>query len=71
MTDEPLCLSLEAPVFLAGELCGVAKFNVDVTGILTEAQLNKLATCIKEAYARETKKVSIEAAEFLRKHTTP
>ena len=71
MTDEPLCLSLEAPLFLAGELCGVAKYNVDVTGILTEAQLDALVVRIHEARARATKKVSTEAADFLRKHTTP
>ncbi len=55
------------PLYLDGELSGVAEYTVDLTGLLSVKQVNELQIRLDKAIDRASKKAAIEAADILRK----
>ena len=63
---ESVTLHHAVPVYIEDELCGVAAYQVDLTGLLTEGQAEELGRRIKTAQDRAVKKAVVEGADMLR-----
>ncbi len=68
---ESVMLHHGAPIYIEDELCGVVAYQVDLTGLLTEAQAEELGRRIKTAQDRAVKKAVVEGADILRRLDKP
>ncbi len=68
---ESLTLHHSAPVYIEDELCGVARYEIDLTGLLTRAQAEELGRRIKTAQDRAVRKACVEGADILRRLDKP
>ena len=68
---ESLTLHHHTPVYIEDELCGVAHYEVDLTGLLTRAQAEELGQRIQTAQDRAVKKATVEGADILRRLEKP
>ena len=64
-------LNAESPVYIDDELCGVTRYQVDLTGSLTVDQAVELGRRINAAQKRDVKKAASLGADILRRLDKP